>query len=137
MRRRAISAAAAAVWKWHHMMRRVISVRLYTEDPRDIVHDRYVVGRVIGRGSFGQVIVAYDLVADRHVALKVIKRSETFYKQALKVEPGRCCPPRHRSPTRTLHPRFLSSMASYDVASNIYQADCPSHHRHAFLVLVA
>ena len=62
----------------------IISGRPYAEDPRDIVHDRYVVGRVIGRGSFGQVIVAYDLVADRHVALKVIKRSETFYKQALK-----------------------------------------------------
>jgi dual specificity tyrosine-phosphorylation-regulated kinase 1 len=43
-----------------------------------------VVGRVIGRGSFGQVIVAYDVLTDTRVALKVIKRSERFDRQAVK-----------------------------------------------------
>jgi serine/threonine protein kinase len=31
------------------------------------VHDRYVVGRVIGRGSFAQVMVAYDVLTDTKV----------------------------------------------------------------------
>ena len=35
------------------------------------------------------------------------------------------------SPTRVLN-RFLSSMVSYDVASNCRQARCPPCHRHAF-----
>ena len=35
--------------------------------PRDIVHDRYVVGRLIGKGSFAQVMVAYDVLTDTNV----------------------------------------------------------------------
>jgi len=31
------------------------------------------------------------------------------------VGPGRCCPSRHRPPTRILYPRCLRQMASYHV----------------------
>ena len=49
-----------------------------------LLHDRYVLGRVIGKGSFARVIVAYDIVTDTRVAVKVIKRSDAFQAQALK-----------------------------------------------------
>ena len=51
-------------------------------DPRDILHDRYVVGRVIGRGSFGRVAVGYDIVTDTRVALKAAARSDARRAQA-------------------------------------------------------
>jgi hypothetical protein len=35
---------------------------------------------------------------------------------------GEHCPPHHRPPTRTLNPRVLIQMASYDVASNLCMA---------------
>lgn len=53
-------------------------------DVREILHDRYVMEHMIGRGSFGQVAVAYDVLTDTQVALKVTKRTETFDRQALK-----------------------------------------------------
>jgi dual specificity tyrosine-phosphorylation-regulated kinase 1 len=49
-----------------------------------LLRDRYVLGRVIGRGSFARVIVAYDIVTDTRVAVKVIKRTDAFQAQALK-----------------------------------------------------
>lgn len=51
-------------------------------DPRDILHDRYVVGRVVGRGAFGFVIVAYDMVNDVRVAMKIIKKGHDFDSHA-------------------------------------------------------
>ena len=53
-------------------------------ESRDILHDRYAVGRVIGKGSFARVVVGYDIVTDTRVALKVVKRSEAFHAQAAK-----------------------------------------------------
>ncbi|GMR60328.1 hypothetical protein PMAYCL1PPCAC_30523 [Pristionchus mayeri] len=44
--------------------------------------NRYVVVSPIGKGSFGQVIKAYDTVAKEHVAVKIIKNKKTFYDQA-------------------------------------------------------
>lgn len=53
-------------------------------NPKEIIHDRYVIGKVIGKGSFGQVILAFDLKHERQVAVKVIRSSEVFQQQALK-----------------------------------------------------
>ena len=53
-------------------------------ESRDILHDRYAVGRVIGKGSFARVVVGYDIVTDTRVALKVVKRSDAFHAQAAK-----------------------------------------------------
>lgn len=51
-----------------------------------IMHDhvayRYEVIRVIGRGSFGQVVKAYDHKRHEHVALKMVRNEERFHRQA-------------------------------------------------------
>ena len=43
---------------------------------RDVVNERYLFDKILGRGSFGKVVLAYDLAEDKHVAVKVIERSE-------------------------------------------------------------
>ena len=53
-------------------------------ESRNILHDRYAVGRVIGKGSFARVVVGYDIVTDTRVALKVVRRSDAFHAQAAK-----------------------------------------------------
>ena len=42
---------------------------------RDVVNERYLLDKILGRGSFGKVVLAYDLAEDKHVAVKVIERS--------------------------------------------------------------
>ena len=55
------------------------------EAPRDLLHDRYAMGRVIGRGAFARVVVAYDIVADARVAIKIARRaSRSFDARARK-----------------------------------------------------
>lgn len=53
-------------------------------DARDILHDRYVVGRVIGAGAFARVVVGYDIVTDTRVAIKIIRK--THKKNAQNVQ---------------------------------------------------
>ena len=53
--------------------------------PRHLLHDRYAVGRVIGRGAFARVVVAYDIVTDARVAIKIIRNaSRSFHARARK-----------------------------------------------------
>ena len=51
-----------------------------------IVHDhlayRYEVLKVIGKGSFGQVVKAYDHKNHHHVALKMVRNEKRFHRQA-------------------------------------------------------
>lgn len=51
-----------------------------------IVHDhvayRYEVLKVIGKGSFGQVVKAYDHANHMHVALKMVRNEKRFHRQA-------------------------------------------------------
>jgi dual specificity tyrosine-phosphorylation-regulated kinase 1 len=55
------------------------------EAPRDLLHDRYAVGRVIGRGAFARVVVAYDIVTDARVAIKITRKaSRSFHQRARK-----------------------------------------------------
>ena len=44
--------------------------------------DRYDIEVVLGRGSFGQVVKAIDHYTNEYVAIKIIKNSNVFYKQA-------------------------------------------------------
>ncbi|XP_077293170.1 minibrain isoform X2 [Arctopsyche grandis] len=44
--------------------------------------DRYEIGTLIGKGSFGQVVKAFDLEEQCHVAIKIIKNKKPFLNQA-------------------------------------------------------
>lgn len=46
-------------------------------------HNRYMLEKVIGRGSFGQVVRAYDTRTKAHVAIKIIKNNALYVEQAL------------------------------------------------------
>ncbi|KAL3193220.1 hypothetical protein MRX96_017904 [Rhipicephalus microplus] len=52
-----------------------------------VMHDhiayRYEILEVIGKGSFGQVIRAFDHKTKEHVALKIIRNKKRFHQQAL------------------------------------------------------
>ncbi|GMT36445.1 hypothetical protein PFISCL1PPCAC_27742, partial [Pristionchus fissidentatus] len=54
----------------------------YIIKTNEYLGNRYVVVSPIGKGSFGQVIKAYDTVAKEYVAVKIIKNKKTFYDQA-------------------------------------------------------
>ena len=43
---------------------------------------RYELQNVIGKGSFGQVVRAYDKLEKKTVAIKIIKNKPPFFKQA-------------------------------------------------------
>lgn len=45
--------------------------------------DRYVILSHLGKGSFGQVVKAYDRVKNEYCAIKIIKNKTPFYNQAL------------------------------------------------------
>lgn len=44
--------------------------------------DRYEIDSLIGKGSFGQVVKAFDEVDQCHVAIKIIKNKKPFLNQA-------------------------------------------------------
>ena len=48
----------------------------------EIIHDRYRIQERIGKGSFGQVIRAFDLMTKKDVAIKIIKSKKPFQLQA-------------------------------------------------------
>ena len=54
----------------------------YVHTPHDHVAYRYEVLKVIGKGSFGQVVKAYDHKSREHVALKMVRNERRFYRQA-------------------------------------------------------
>lgn len=54
----------------------------YIHITHDHVAYRYEVLKVIGKGSFGQVVKAYDHKEHRHVALKMVRNEERFHRQA-------------------------------------------------------
>lgn len=55
----------------------------YIVRPGEVVHNRYTLKKVLGRGSFGQVVEAYDQLEQTDVAIKIIKNKLSFYNQAL------------------------------------------------------
>lgn len=49
----------------------------------EMFNNRYMLEKVIGRGSFGQVVRAYDTRDNTHVAIKIIKNNALYVEQAL------------------------------------------------------
>ena len=54
----------------------------YLHIPHDHIVYRYEVLKVIGKGSFGQVVKAYDHKSHQHVALKMVRNEKRFHRQA-------------------------------------------------------
>lgn len=54
----------------------------YLHIPHDHIAYRYEVLKVIGKGSFGQVVKAYDHKNHMHVALKMVRNEKRFHRQA-------------------------------------------------------
>uniref|UniRef100_A0A8C4X361 dual-specificity kinase n=2 Tax=Erpetoichthys calabaricus TaxID=27687 RepID=A0A8C4X361_ERPCA len=54
----------------------------YIHVPHDHIAYRYEVLKVIGKGSFGQVVKAYDHKMHQHVALKMVRNEKRFHRQA-------------------------------------------------------
>lgn len=49
----------------------------------EMFNNRYMLEKVIGRGSFGQVVRAFDTRDNTHVAIKIIKNNSLYVEQAL------------------------------------------------------
>ncbi|XP_046405482.1 dual specificity tyrosine-phosphorylation-regulated kinase 2-like [Ischnura elegans] len=54
----------------------------YLHIPHDHIAYRYEVLKVIGKGSFGQVVKAYDHKTQQYVALKMVRNEKRFHRQA-------------------------------------------------------
>jgi dual specificity tyrosine-phosphorylation-regulated kinase 1 len=54
----------------------------YIIKANEMMHGRYVIKQRIGRGSFGQVVMAFDAVTNTDVAVKIIKSKKPFHRQA-------------------------------------------------------
>ncbi|KAL5267120.1 hypothetical protein ACHWQZ_G004229 [Mnemiopsis leidyi] len=54
----------------------------YIYVPHDHIAYRYEVLKVIGKGSFGQVVKAYDHKTHAHIALKMVRNEKRFHRQA-------------------------------------------------------
>lgn len=54
----------------------------YIHIPHDHIAYRYEVLKIIGKGSFGQVVKAYDHKTLEHVALKMVRNEKRFHRQA-------------------------------------------------------
>ncbi|GFR86326.1 dual specificity tyrosine-phosphorylation-regulated kinase 1A [Elysia marginata] len=54
----------------------------YIVNPGEKWMDRYEIDSLIGKGSFGQVVKAFDHTDGEHVAIKIIKNKKPFLNQA-------------------------------------------------------
>lgn len=54
----------------------------YIQVPHDHIAYRYEVVKIIGKGSFGQVVKAYDHKTQTNVALKMVRNEKRFHRQA-------------------------------------------------------
>ena len=54
----------------------------YSHVPHDHIAYRYEVLKIIGKGSFGQVIKVLDHKTQQHVALKMVRNEKRFHRQA-------------------------------------------------------
>eukprot|EP00592_Proboscia_alata_P027441 CAMPEP_0194447590 /NCGR_PEP_ID=MMETSP0176-20130528/129091_1 /TAXON_ID=216777 /ORGANISM="Proboscia alata, Strain PI-D3" /LENGTH=751 /DNA_ID=CAMNT_0039274459 /DNA_START=399 /DNA_END=2655 /DNA_ORIENTATION=- len=54
----------------------------YIITPNEIINKRYIIKDRVGKGSFGQVVRAYDRTTNIDVAIKIIKSKKPFLEQA-------------------------------------------------------
>lgn len=54
----------------------------YIPVPHDHIAYRYEILKVIGKGSFGQVLKVYDHKTNQYVALKIVRNEKRFHRQA-------------------------------------------------------
>jgi dual specificity tyrosine-phosphorylation-regulated kinase 1 len=54
----------------------------YIITPNEVIQNRYVLQKRIGKGSFGQVVQALDKKTNKEVAIKIIKSKKPFLMQA-------------------------------------------------------
>ena len=59
-----------------------INVPKYTSQLFPTPLKRYTIENRTGRGSFGQVVQAFDHYTEERVAIKIIKNRQAFFKQA-------------------------------------------------------
>lgn len=55
----------------------------YIVNPGELFVGRYVLGKVLGHGSFGQVLKAFDTVRNEYVAIKIVRSGSPYYEQSL------------------------------------------------------
>uniref|UniRef100_A0A915KIL4 Dual specificity tyrosine-phosphorylation-regulated kinase mbk-1 n=1 Tax=Romanomermis culicivorax TaxID=13658 RepID=A0A915KIL4_ROMCU len=75
----------------------------------EIFCNRYEIESLIGKGSFGQVVKAYDHLERCHVAIKIIKNKKPFLNQA------------------QIEVRLLELMNKHDIDSKYYIVKLKSH----------
>lgn len=85
----------------------------------EILNDRYKVEERIGKGSFGQVVRAFDQRLQTHVAIKIVKSKRAFFHQA-------------RTEINLLE--FLNRHDKGDQFNIVNLMDTFVHHRHQCLV---
>ena len=66
----------------HHLFHKWQYCRRYEKKCEIIFHLRYEILKVIGKGSFGQVLKVYDHKTHQHVALKMVRNEKRFHRQA-------------------------------------------------------
>ena len=49
----------------------------------ELFNMRYVLEKVVGKGSFGQVVRSFDTKLKKYVAIKIIKNNKPYFEQAL------------------------------------------------------
>ena len=85
----------------------------------EVLNDRYKVEERIGKGSFGQVVRAFDQRLQTHVAIKIVKSKRAFFQQA-------------RTEIDLLE--FLNRHDKGDQFNIVNLTDTFVHHRHQCLV---
>lgn len=76
----------------------------YIVRPGERFSDRYEIDSLINKGSFGQVVKAYDIKEQCHVAIKIIKNKKPFLNQA------------------QIEVKLLEMMNNFDTSGSIYSA---------------
>ncbi|XP_053208847.1 serine/threonine-protein kinase minibrain-like [Panonychus citri] len=76
----------------------------YIVRPGERFSDRYEIDSLINKGSFGQVVKAYDIKEKCHVAIKIIKNKKPFLNQA------------------QIEVKLLDMMNNFDANGSIYSA---------------